>query len=95
MSVGLYIHGKIELLVVPLVNSNAVYIVRTATNNSTCHIIDFQMFCKMKILRKVEILIISMHSLVAGKVAKVIDSIFTDKMNYSPFYWSILMRYER
>ena len=38
----------------------------------------------MTILVKVEILVSFITSLVAGKVATVIDSMFTAKLNYSP-----------
>ena len=37
----------------------------------------------MKILGKVEILVSFITSLVAGKVATVMDSMFTQKLNYS------------
>ena len=48
----------------------------------------------MKVLRKVKILEISMTTLVAGKVATVVDSMFTVKINYLPFRGSILMRFK-
>ena len=40
----------------------------------------------MKILGKVEILVSFMTSLVAGKVATVMDSMFMAKLNYSPSF---------
>ena len=45
----------------------------------------------MKILRKVEVLVILMSSLVLGKVATVMDLMFKVKMNYLPFSGSMFL----
>ena len=55
------IHCKNELLVFPWTNFNAVYVVRTATINSTCLLIQVEICCEMTILQQVEIGVISCH----------------------------------
>ena len=55
------IHCKNELLVFPWSNFSAVYVVRTATINSTCLLIQVEICCEMTILQQVEIGVISCH----------------------------------